>query len=69
MVRPSAPVSLSEMGKPNALHRQVVNQTEWVFDIAPRKIRLVFDDLTALLYPSLTLDVQGHGRKCPASQE
>ena len=50
MVRPSAPVSLSEMGKPNALHRQVVNQTEWVFDIAPRKIRLVFDDLTALLY-------------------
>jgi len=38
------------MGKPNALHRQVVNQTEWVFDIAPRKITLVFDDLTALLY-------------------
>ena len=32
------------------LAREVIDYAEWIFDIAARKIRLVLDNFTALLY-------------------
>jgi hypothetical protein len=36
-----------------ALACEVVDQAKWVFEIASRKIRLILDNFTALLYESL----------------